>query len=99
MAVQAKVIGVLQTAPVLQLPYEVRMRSCDTMPKCPITSAHLMLPCYTEKKAESQPVDYTFSNRSKKFVCVCSPSSVHAHGNKFRKNNFKHFKTSVESAK
>ena len=83
---------------VLQLLSEVPMRPCDTLAQCPFISTHLMLPCYTERQLSHNliyTIDYTFSYRSKKFMCTCSHSSVLAHSTKFRGRNVKHFKISV----
>ena len=72
----------------------------------PFTSTHLMWPCYTGRLPSHNliytvdySVIYTFSYYSKKFICVCSHSSVHAHGTKFRVGNFKHSKISAGRAR
>ena len=42
------VVGIGQNAAVLQLPYDVQRRSCETVTKSPFTSTCLMSPWYTE---------------------------------------------------
>ena len=73
----------LRNAPVLQLPFKIRLRPCVTVTKCPCTSTHLMSLYYTERQPNHNlmyTVDHTFGYRSKKFMCTCTKSSAHAHG-------------------
>ena len=54
--------------------------------------------CYTKRRPNhnlTNTLEYTYSYRTKKFICTCSHSSVHAQGTKFRGGNCKHFDTSI----
>ena len=66
--------------PVVQLPSEDHMEPCDTVEKRPLTSTHLMSPCYTERRPSHNiiyTVDYKFSYHGNTFICTCSHSSLH----------------------
>ena len=91
--VQPRVIGVRRNACVLQLPSEVRMRTCYTVVKHPCTAlCHRITP----KDVQSTTLYTPWTTPS---VTIERNSSAHAHVIKFKGGIFKLFKNSVGLAR